>query len=1051
MKPDTRTCRNAYGRISLDRCLAIAVACYALLIVSVPARSETPAEHAMALVESGDLQKIGAYLAQPGIGIDDHPGGVKTLLDYAAEKNRVKVAQYLLDHGADVNTFTQGEEDKLVNRPGVSPLCRAAYFNSLEVMELLLRHGARVNSPKGTESPLICAAFQGNLKAVEVLVEHGADVNHEYGPYDTASSRAIQQKHVEVVRYLLSHGASLQPGDVNYAAMAGSPELVDMALVGHPTQNMLNLALASAAGNDRVDEPNRQRMLESLLAQDATPDSAQNGLPDGVMRRAFSADTAAFLLDHGANSTGKLTGFDLAAAFVCASANKDPLPFLKMLVSRHLDFTSPGVAHVGPLGCAAQAGQIDAIDYLVDHGANITWTDWNGFAPIFYAKTKIVAENLIRHGADLNQTAQLRQPDGSFLLTSERTPLSAAIDDRQWDTMAMLVSIGADIRTRGVMYLETVAVNGPVDMVAVLLDAGVDVNGTDSRKDTALMAAARAQRQDSAQLLFDHGADANVRNLTGRTALHLAVEAGDVEMVNLLLAHGADRNISYGEGLTPLAEARTAELRQTLGDPGAVKLTDGISALDREDCVTALSTPIQTTSQSGSVPPVQDPGEDWDYLDQGDAADSISIAERSYLRAVSADAGYLARVDADGVERIVCEYAKDVRRGAALRPLSEYERLQARAKRDDKSISFESAQLQGLRGAVAILKASRRSVEPIPLQLNSDDNLLGDAATFHRDDILQYYLDHGVDPNLEWLGHPTVNGDQSSSGHAAALFIAVRSGSDRSVDLLLAHGVQPDAADSHDPESKPAIAVAVLSRSPGVVEALLSHGANPDIPSGSVPPSGLGIYRLFGNALGSGIDQWVKGIIFNPKQPAHDLVSTATVMFQHGASPDPWLDTVLFELKIWPQKVPLPAEAGAKVAASPDSGRARKVADAIKTSLPPVASLLDVALRYRDASLCDGSTAPEEIQYCLPKSLHSADAELNARYTQLLLQAHGTEAAALRTGQRNWIRQRDKSCGVKEITGVTKAGWLAYVLSDSDKAKCVLQRTRERVAELKEG
>jgi uncharacterized protein YecT (DUF1311 family) len=146
--------------------------------------------------------------------------------------------------------------------------------------------------------------------------------------------------------------------------------------------------------------------------------------------------------------------------------------------------------------------------------------------------------------------------------------------------------------------------------------------------------------------------------------------------------------------------------------------------------------------------------------------------------------------------------------------------------------------------------------------------------------------------------------------------------------------------------------------------------------------------------------------------------------------------------------VSLPAELRAGVAPSPDSGQVRKVADGIRASFSSVADLLDVGLRYRDASLCDASTVPEEIQYRLPKSLHRADAELNARYAHLLLQAQGTEGAALRTGQRNWIRQRDKSCGVNEITGATEAGWLAYVLSDIAKAQCVLQHTRERVTAL---
>ena len=305
-----------------------------------------------------------------------------------------------------------------------------------------------------------------------------------------------------------------------------------------------------------------------------------------------------------------------------------------------------------------------------------------------------------------------------------------------------------------------------------------------------------------------------------------------------------------------------------------------------------------------------------------------------------------------------------------------------------------------------------------------------------------------MDPNLEWLDHPAADGNHSSGEHVAPLFTSVCCGSDRSVELLLAHGAHPDVADSQDSPGKPAIAMAVLNRSPSVVEALLAHGANPDIPPGPVPPSGLGIYRLFHNALGGEVDQWVHGIIFNPKQPVHDLVSTATVMFRHGASPDPWLNTVLFQLRLWPSEVSLAAELRAEVAASPDSGQVRKVADGIRASFPPVAGLLDVALRYRDAPPCEASTAPEELQYCLPRSLHSADAELNARYAQLLLRAQGTEGAALRSGQRNWIQQRDKSCGVKEITGVTEAGWLAYVLLDIPKAQCVLQHTRERVTAL---
>jgi hypothetical protein len=56
------------------------------MFASMTAWAETPAEQLMALVGSQDLDKISAYLAQPGVGINDRPGNVKTLLDFAAEK-----------------------------------------------------------------------------------------------------------------------------------------------------------------------------------------------------------------------------------------------------------------------------------------------------------------------------------------------------------------------------------------------------------------------------------------------------------------------------------------------------------------------------------------------------------------------------------------------------------------------------------------------------------------------------------------------------------------------------------------------------------------------------------------------------------------------------------------------------------------------------------------------------------------------------------------------------------------------------------------------------
>jgi ankyrin repeat protein len=99
------------------------------------------------------------------------------------------VVQYLLNHGADVNAMPRGKDDTAFNHADITPLCRAAYFNAIETMDLLIRHGAKVNSNPGRLSALIYAAENGNLEAVEMLLEHGAYIDQKWASTRPHSTR----------------------------------------------------------------------------------------------------------------------------------------------------------------------------------------------------------------------------------------------------------------------------------------------------------------------------------------------------------------------------------------------------------------------------------------------------------------------------------------------------------------------------------------------------------------------------------------------------------------------------------------------------------------------------------------------------------------------------------------------------------------------------------------------------------------------------------------------------------------------------------------------
>nr|KAG5701548.1 hypothetical protein BaRGS_024798 [Batillaria attramentaria] len=91
---------------------------------------------------------------------------------------------------------------------------------------------------------------------------------------------------------------------------------------------------------------------------------------------------------------------------------------------------------------------------------------------------------------------------------------------------------------------------GCKDLVVLYLNEGVSVNALNSKKDTALLWAARWNHLDVVQELLSRNADTNVDNDKGSTALYWAVRYGHTDTVRLLLREGrADVNKTRKLGL----------------------------------------------------------------------------------------------------------------------------------------------------------------------------------------------------------------------------------------------------------------------------------------------------------------------------------------------------------------------------------------------------------------------------------------------------------------------------------------------------------------------
>ncbi|TAM40095.1 MAG: ankyrin repeat domain-containing protein [Rhodanobacter sp.] len=201
-----------------------------------------------------DLDSVRQHLADGGSPDKADQHG-RTVLSHMAGQGRVDIMTLLLEHGADVE-----QPDDV----GDTPLSYAA-VNSREATLLLLEYGAEVDAPNALnkQTPLMGAAYWGCVPMMEVLLAHGAQVDARTAFGSTVLMNAARNQHIGAVAMLLDRQA-----DVNTRDPDGNTALHHAVMQCSPTgqEDLVRLLLARGANPELV---NKAGAFAENLAQGA--------------------------------------------------------------------------------------------------------------------------------------------------------------------------------------------------------------------------------------------------------------------------------------------------------------------------------------------------------------------------------------------------------------------------------------------------------------------------------------------------------------------------------------------------------------------------------------------------------------------------------------------------------------------------------------------------------------------------------------------------------------------------------------------------------------
>ena len=487
-----RVLQSAKVRLKADTTTIAFVIC-AGLIASAAADSD------LRLLEAVKRQDRAAFkqLLKERVDVNAAQPDGTTAIHWATYHDDTEILEALLRAGAKVNVATDA---------GVTPLWLACTTNASEgIVRKLLDAGANPQlAPNTGEAPLMWCARTGALEAVKALLGRGAQVDvRERHSDQTALMWAVAARHPDVVKTLLEF---------------------------------------------KADPRARTKVTTELVYKGfryiTAPPPQTEGIIENVKRGGFTP--LLFAAQQG----------DRASA--------------DLLISAGADVNDADASGASVLVVAAHSGHGELAQLLLDRGADPNAAG-AGYTPLHAAVLRgdpALVRALLTKGADPNTPLEagtpVRKYGVDYALSAAwigATPYWLAAKFAESEIMRLLAEAKVDTRRA--------IANGTTPLMATLMGSAGQGDRRERFQTEVQMAVAAPLDAEAtlaaATLAIELGADLDATTSTGDTALHLAATRALTPVIKLLATAGAALDIKNKRGQTPLAAAAS---RRGPGDFG---------------------------------------------------------------------------------------------------------------------------------------------------------------------------------------------------------------------------------------------------------------------------------------------------------------------------------------------------------------------------------------------------------------------------------------------------------------------------------------------------